>query len=202
MRWQPPAVHFCGGRIMKFQFDLLPMEYKSLPRDNIGIALAIIALVLCVSSITSLNFKNKKEMAARQTEIDAAQSQLSQVYQQAAAIQPPVDRIENLKRSIEFINSNMGTPGTACVDFLTALENTVPEKVFVKDVNPKDFSGKDTVFTVDGEAATIYDVLDFISRLQKSGKFRDVFLKNNSTRAVENGIVTAFSLTCVYAGSQ
>ncbi|HNV69465.1 MAG TPA: PilN domain-containing protein [Candidatus Ozemobacteraceae bacterium] len=187
---------------MKFQFDLLPMEYKSLPRDNVGIMLAIVALVLCVSAITSLNFKNKKEMAARQSEIDAAQAQLSQTYQQAAAIQPPVDRIENLKRSIQFINSNMETPGTSCVDFLTALEANVPEKVFIRDVNPKDFSGRGTVFTIDGEAATIYDVLDLISRLQKSETFRDVFLKNNSTRAVEGGIVTAFSLTCVYAGSK
>ena len=183
---------------MKFQFDLLPQEYKSLPRDNLGIALAMIVLLASVSAIGSLNFQNKSKMLAKQKEIDAAKGKLSQLYQDAAALQPPLDRIENLRRSIEFINSNLEAPGTACVDFLSSLEKTVPEKVFIKDVNPKDFTLKNAPFTIDGEAATIYDVLDFISRLQKSGRFANVFLKSNATRSVEGGLVTQFSLTCNY----
>lgn len=193
---------------MKYQFDLLPIEYKCLPRDFIGIILATLAIVIGVSSSVSLYHKNTREMVAEQKKVDTAQKELEDLYRQAGELQAPVDRLNSLKASVEFINNNLQTPGTSFVDFLYSLEATVPEQVFVRDLNPKEFTTPGVGYTIEGEAASIYDILDFISRLQKAQtkkqtpKFVDVSLKQSTTRMTTNGIITNFTLTFNYAGSQ
>jgi hypothetical protein len=86
------------------------------------------------------------------------------------------------------------------VDFLFTLENTVPERVFIRDFNPKDFSAQGGQFTLVGDAATINDVLEFISRLQTSGRFSQVFLVQNASKVVDNRVLTDFTLALTYQG--
>ncbi|HEY9072180.1 MAG TPA: PilN domain-containing protein [Candidatus Ozemobacteraceae bacterium] len=184
---------------MKFQIDLLPREYKSLPADLTGFVLAAVAILLCLSWTVSSYMKNTSEQFKVQQQVDAAMKDLRDLNQRIGELQPPVAQINALKSSIEFINTNLDTPGTSWVDFLYAFESTVPERIYISDINPKDFSGKSGLtFTVNGEGATIYDVLDYVSSLQKSPNFSGVYLKQNSTRAIENGTVTSFILTFTY----
>lgn len=187
---------------MKYQFDLLPLEYKCLPRDFLAIIVATLAIVLGVSASVSLYFKNTREMVAEQKKVDTAKKELEDIYRQAGELQPPVDQLNSLKASIDFINNNLQTPGSSFVDFLYSLEATVPEQVFIRDLNPKEFSSPGVAYTAEGEAASIYDILDFISRLQKSGKFGDVSLKQSTTRMTTNGIITNFTMSFNYTGSK
>lgn len=184
---------------MKFQIDLLPKEYKSLPSDYTGFILAAIAIIGCLSWTISSYMKNTSDQLKMQTKVDASMKELRELNQKIGELQPPVAEITALKSSIEFINRNLDTPGTSWVDFLYAFESTVPERIFVSDINPKDFTGKSGLnFTVTGEGATVYDVLEYVNALQKSEKFTNVNLKQNSTRSIENGTVTSFVLSFTY----
>ena len=184
---------------MKFQIDLLPKEYKSLPSDYTGFILAAIAIIGCLSWTISSYMRNTSDQLKKQTEVDVAMKELRELNQKIGELQPPVAEITALKSSIEFINRNLDTPGTSWVDFLYAFESTVPERIFISDINPKDFTGKSGLnFTVNGEGATVYDVLEYVNALQKSEKFTNVNLKQNSTRSIENGTVTSFVLSFTY----
>ena len=104
-----------------------------------------------------------------------------------------------MNNSIQFINTHLNTPGTSWVTFLYALEATVPDQVFIQDINPKLLGDKSDVFTLKGEAASLKEVLDFIKNMQTSGVFPDVFLKENSTHIVGGTSITRFSLSFKYA---
>lgn len=179
---------------MKFQFDLLPQEYKCLPRDNLGIILGTFAMVICLTATASLWKKNDAQIQECKAQIKQSEEQIDAVYREMNQFQTPSDRIVLLKNTIDFINKNLETPGSSWVDFLFVFEGTVPAKVFVRDINPKDFSGVVRDFTVEGEAATIYDILDFISRLQKSGRFENVYLKQDAINLAKGEGAIRFTL--------
>ncbi len=187
---------------MKFQFDLLPGEYRCLPRDNFGIILGTVAIIVCFSSISTLYLKNSRDVEFSKRQVKEMEEKIDSVYREMNQYQSPTERVIALKSTIEFINKNLETPASSWVDFLYTFESTVPEKVFVKDINPKDFSGTVRDFTVDGEAASIYDVLAFISRLQTSGSFERVFLKKNSNVESEGIPMVNFTLSFNFKGKK
>lgn len=185
---------------MKFRFDLLPQEYKSLPRDIFGIALAFGTIIICITWTMVVNARNLKAQAQVQTQIDEAKAKRDKIAAEAAAIQEPVGDINAIRNSINFVNQNLDTPGSSCVEFLFALESVVPEMVFIKDINPKDFTAKTIKFTIEGEAASLAEVLNLISKMQGSGYFNNVFLKQNSTIKVDSIALVQFTLECEYKG--
>jgi Tfp pilus assembly protein PilN len=187
---------------MKFQFDLLPQEYKSLPRDVFGMVLAVVAIAVSLSWTLTVYGRNTLETKSVQDEWEKADSELRQVNQELGQMQPPVADINLLKTSIDFINNNLDTPGTSLVDFLFALEKTVPEGVYIRDINPKDFTLKTGEYTIDGEATNLEEVLAFIAGLQQSGRFTRPFLKQNTTKVVGDATVTNFILTLTYVGKK
>ncbi|RCK81098.1 MAG: hypothetical protein OZSIB_2475 [Candidatus Ozemobacter sibiricus] len=188
---------------MRFHFDLLPPEYKSLPRDVVGIVLAVAAIVLCVSWISSMSVSNAYQLKKAQDEIDKAENELRDLNKRIGDLQPPLAVINSLKARIDFLNANLDTPASSWVDFLFTLESTVPERVSVKDFNPKDFSAQGGQFTLEGEAITINDVLEFIGRLQSSGRFgQDVHLVQTANKILEDRVVVAFTLSLTYKGRQ
>lgn len=187
---------------MKFRVDLLPPQFKCLPRDTFGMVVAMIAIILCVSASVSLYLKNTRDMADMQRKVVAAEKDVADLNTMATQEQPPLDRFNALKNSIDFINNNMQAPGSSFVDFLYTLESTVPERVSIRDISPKDFSQPNGTFTADGEAASIYDVLEFISRLQKSGRFTSIFPKQSTTRQVDGASITNFSIVFTYVGKK
>ncbi len=182
---------------MKFQFDLLPNDYKSLPRDNLGIVLAVLSIVACLSAVGSMHFKNSKELSSVQKVVDKTEGELRLVIENTGKLQPPVNEINALKNSISFINKNLDTPGTSWVDFLATLESTVPERVVIKSISPRNFSNLSTTFTLSGEAFTVYDVLEFAKRMEDTGKFTS-FLKENSNVSTEQGTLQKFTLEFKY----
>lgn len=185
---------------MKYQFDLLPNEYKCLPKNNLEIVIGAIAMMICVSAIVTLYLKNNRDIAGLRTQMKDAQTSVENIYSEMRSpqYQSPADKIMTLKNTIEFINKNLETPGTSWVDFLFTFEQTVPEKVYVKDINPKDFAGTVSDFTVQGEAESIYDILKFISNLQKSEKFDNVFLKQNAMQTTGKTSMVNFSLSFTF----
>jgi len=183
---------------MKFQFDLLPYEYKCLRRDTLGIFLGALAVMLCLSATATLYFKNTREIKTFNDQIKQAQSEIDAVYENMKKFQTPTGDIEKLKGIISFINQKLEHPGSSLVDFLFAFEQTVPENIFIQDINPKDFSGVVKNFTVNGEAASIMRVLDFVKNLQSSDRFENVFLQSNSTVATDEGALARFVLTFSY----
>ncbi|MEW6711265.1 MAG: hypothetical protein AB1403_15665, partial [Candidatus Riflebacteria bacterium] len=108
---------------MKFKFDLLPDEYKSLPRDNLGIALAVLTIIASISAVGTMYIKNNSALQAVQVQVDQQDNQLRDLIDKTGKLQPPMNEINSLKNSINFINQNLDTPGTSWVDFLATLES-------------------------------------------------------------------------------
>ncbi|MDN5279386.1 MAG: hypothetical protein PWR01_3351 [Clostridiales bacterium] len=182
---------------MKFKFDLLPEEYKSLPRDNLGIALAVLTIIASISAVGTMYIKNKSALSDVQTQVTAEENKLRDLVDKTSKLQPPVSEINSLKNSITFINQNLDTPGTSWVDFLATLESAVPDRVVINDITPKTFSKLDSNFTIVGEASSIFDALEFAKRLNQSGKF-SAFLKNNTNVTQDEGSVQKFTLDFTY----
>lgn len=182
---------------MKFKFDLLPDEYKSLPRDTLGIALAVLTIIASISAVGTMYIKNKASLNEVQRQVDMFDSQLRELIDKTGGLQPPVNEINALKNSINFINQNLDTPGTSWVDFLATLESSVPERVVINDISPKSFTSLTGTFTIVGEASTIFDALEFAKRLNQSGKFT-AFLKNNANVSQNDGSVQKFTLDFSY----
>lgn len=191
--WRIPE----GIITMKFQFDLLPNEYKSLPRDNFGIALAFLVIFTTLAAVGSISIKNSKELQSVDGRLNAKDSELRDIIDKTGKLQPPVNEINALRSSIEFINANLDTPASNMVDFLASFEAAVPERVLINDISPKNFSNLSTPFTIAGEASTIQDVLEFVNRLTQSGKFK-AELKSNASISVESGQAQKFILELLY----
>ena len=182
---------------MKFKFDLLPNEYRSLPRDTLGIALAVLTIIGSFSAIASMHFKTRGERVKIDAQISEVEKELTQVIADTGKLQPPVNDINSLINSINFINQNLDTPGTSLVDFLAAFESTIPSNITVTDINPKSFSGTTREFTINGEASSVFDVTDFARRMNDSGKFK-AFLLNNAAITQDGSDITRFSLKFTY----
>jgi hypothetical protein len=182
---------------MKFRFDLLPEEYKSLPRDTLGIALAVLTIIASISAVGTMYIKNKSELLAIQAQVDSQEKQLRDLVDKTSKLQPPVNEINALKNSINFINQNLDTPGSSWVDFFAALESAVPDRVVINDISPKTFNKMTGNFTIVGEASTIFDALEFAKRLNSTGKF-NAFLKNNTNVSQSEGSVQKFTLDFTY----
>ena len=108
----------------------------------------------------------------------------------------PVPRAEQLKNRIEFINANLSTPGTSWVAFLSAFEQTVPERVWISRL---DDAGNGT-WRAKGEAGSVLDLMQFIKRLQESGAFDEVFPLNHSSLTRDEQRVTTFAVTFHFKG--
>ena len=185
---------------MKFRFDLLPQEFKSLPRDVLGIFLAALATVLCISWTGSMSMRNAFQLKTAQEEIEKAEKELRDLNRRIGELQPQAKIISSIKNRIDFLNANLDTPASSWVDFLYTLETTVPERVFIRDFNPKDFSAKGGQFTLEGDAASVNDVLTFIGRLQASGRFSQVFPLQSAGKNVDGRVLTGFTLSLIYQG--
>jgi hypothetical protein len=182
---------------MKFRIDILPNEYKSLPRDTLGIALAVLTIIASISAVGSMYIKNKSALSDVQTKVDKKESELRGLVDKTSKLQPPVNEINSLKNSINFINKNLDAPGTSWVDFLANLEAAVPKRVVINDISPKNFTQISGNYTISGEAASIFDALEFAKRLNQTGKF-DAFLKNNTNITQNEGSIQKFTLSLSY----
>lgn len=182
---------------MKYQFDLLPEEYKSAPRDNIGILIAIIFIAVAIVSISTATIKNKADLAKIEKQVNQKDNDLRKLIDDISAKQPPTASVNQLTNSINFINSNLDTPATDAVAFLTALEACAPESVIIRDLNPKKLNDLSGPFVINGEASTIQDILEFCNRLNRSGKFK-AMLKSNQSGVVAERIIQNFILDFSY----
>ena len=182
---------------MKYQFDLLPEEYKSSPRDNIGLFIAIVLLIVAVVSIGWNMAKTKAAFQDIDGKIAAANKLLEGKYNDIKSENPDTNKILEVKKKIEFINKNLDTPGTDAVAFLTSFEACVPDGIIIRDLTPKKLSNLNVPFIVNGEASTIQDILEFTNRLQNSNKFR-AYLKSNNSAVVSDRIIQNFVLEFTY----
>lgn len=182
---------------MKYQFDLLPEEYKSSPRDNFGLFIAIVLLIIAVVSIGWNMAKNKAAFQDIDGKINEANKRLEGKYNDIKSENPDTNKILEVKKKIEFINKNLDTPGTDAVAFLTSFEACVPDGIIIRDLTPKKLSNLNVPFIVNGEASTIQDILEFTNRLQNSNKFR-AYLKSNNSAVVSDRIIQNFVLEFTY----
>lgn len=186
---------------MKFKFDLLPYEYKSLPRDIFGIVLAVFTIIVCLSWIISMNINFAKEAVIVNSELSKLERELEELNKSINQLQVSTPRINDLKARIEFFNSNIDTPASSWVDFLYTLEQTVPETVKIKDFNPKDLGSRGGQFTIEGEAPSISDVIDFTQNLIKSNKF-DNDVQIVQYKKDEKTSMVFFIISAKYKGSK
>ncbi len=185
---------------MKYTFDLLPDEYKSSPRDNIGIFFAVVAIIITLASIGVTMIKNKASFAGIDKQITDNKKRLESSYNRINSMRPDTNKIAEVKKSIEFINKNLDTPATDVVVFLNSLEACVPDSVVLKDLTPKKLNTLNVRFTINGEASTIQDILEFANRLNRSGKFK-ASLRSNQSAVVAERIVQNFILEFQYKPS-
>ena len=185
---------------MKYQFDLLPEEYKSSPRDNLGIALAVIAIIITIISISWNNIKMKSAFKDVDRNIKTETDSLNRIYQEINGLNPDFNGIAKLKKKIDFVNNNLDTPATDVVAFLNALELCVPDSIIIKDLSPKKLNNLKETFTISGEASTIQDILELIRNMQKSKHFVPR-LKSTKSGVVEERIIQNFILDFSYRPS-
>ena len=185
---------------MKYRFDLLPDEYRSSPRDNVGLFFAIVAIIITIVSIGMTMIKNKAAFAGIDKQISENKKKLESSYRTINEMRPDVGKINEVRKNIEFINKNLDTPATDVVVFLNALESCVPDSVVLKDLNPKKLNTLNVRFTINGEASTIQDILEFTNRLNRSGRFK-ASLRSNQSAVVSERIVQNFILEFQYKPS-
>lgn len=185
---------------MKYRFDLLPDEYRSSPRDNVGLFFAIVAIIITIASIGTTMIKNKASFAGIDKKISDSKRELEAKYSEINSKKPDANKINEVRKSIEFINKNLDTPATDVVVFLNSLESCVPDSVVLKDLNPKKLNTLNVRFTINGEASTIQDILEFTNRLNRSGKFK-ASLRSNQSAVVSERIVQNFILEFQYKPS-
>ena len=183
---------------MKYQFDLLPDEYKSTPRDYFSIFLAVILIIVAIISIGIKSSEIKKKSESLDLQIETKRGELENIRDKINA-KKPEGSVDKVKRKIEFINKNMDTPGTDAVAFLTSFEACVPDGIIIRDLTPKKLTDLKVPFTVNGEASTIQDILEFNNRLQKSNKFI-AHLKSNNSAVISDRIIQNFVLEFHYKG--
>ena len=185
---------------MKYQFDLLPEEYKSSPRDNIGIALAVIAIIITIVSISWNNMKINSSFKDVDKNIKNETNNLEAEYRDIRNNTPKYSEINELKKKIDFVNKNLDTPGTDAVMFFNSLEACVPDSIIIKDMTPKKLNNLKETFTVSGEASTIQDILELIRNMQASKSFVPR-LKSTKSSVVEERIIQNFVLDFSYRPS-
>ncbi len=183
---------------MRFNIDLLPSEYKSFQRNILVIALALFTVVASCVAIGMLMVRNSSKLLALQTKLQQKNNEKSQVIKEQNQIkgQFPVDRANELKERIDFINANLATPGSSWVAFLSALEATVPERVWIKTLTEM----SPGTYKIEGEAGDVGDLLTFIGRLQASKAFDQVFPLTNTTVMREGIRLTGYTLTFHFKG--
>lgn len=182
---------------MKFRFDLLPDDYRSLPRDYFGIVLAILLVIGTIYAVRNMNIENRNELEKIQKEIYSVENDLREIISQAESIQPPLREINSLRDQINFINKNLDTTGTSLVKFLADLEATVPQNIIIRDFSPKRFDTQTEQFTLTGEAPSVFTVTEFIRRMNSSGSFR-AHLRNTQNISANNKTLTRFNLDFTY----
>ena len=111
---------------MKYQFDLLPEEYKSSSRNNFVIAIAVILAIIAIVSIGMNMAKNKASFKTIDDKIESARKTLQGKYDEISRQKPNSAKINEIKSKIEFINKNLDTPGSDVVAFLTSFERESP----------------------------------------------------------------------------
>lgn len=182
---------------MKYQFDLLPDEYKSFPRDNIAIALAVFIVVLTASAISTMNYKARTEIRKTDAQISECETQLRAQIEEANSLQLPLGKINALKRNIEFFNHNLDRPATSLVSFLAAFEATVPDQIVITNFSPTTFSKLETKFVITGEGPSVFDIISFVRRMSDTGKFK-VDLRKTEDVVVDTKAQTRFELEFEY----
>lgn len=183
---------------MRFNIDLLPNEYKSFQRNLVVLALAAFTVIASCTAIGMMVVRNGRELSARKAERDGKEAQkLALIAEQnKEKARYPVADANDLKERIQFINANLGTPGSSWVAFLSALEQTVPDRVWIRTLTE---TGPDS-YRIEGESEDIGQLLTFIDRMQRSGQFTNVFPLSNST-VIRDGVrVTGYTLTFQFKG--
>lgn len=88
---------------MKYRFDLLPDEYRSSPRDNVGIFFAIVAIIITIAAIGTTMIKNKATFAGIDKKIAESKRELENKYSEINNEKPDANKINEVRKSIEFI---------------------------------------------------------------------------------------------------
>lgn len=137
-------------------------------------------------------------------EVTALYENVARVQQQAARLRDELRRvgfspdnqaeIDALARQVAALNQILETKAFSWTGLLNDLETAVPRKVSVSSIRP---DLKTKTLTLDGVALTLQDVTAFMTELQESGRFRDVFLQQQ--RSTEDNR-TEFTIQCIYRG--
>ena len=78
---------------MKYRFDLLPDEYRSSPRDNVGIFFAIVAIIITIAAIGTTMIKNKAAFAGIDKKIAESKRELEKQYADINSKKPDATKI-------------------------------------------------------------------------------------------------------------
>lgn len=133
------------------------------------------------------------------------QENLARVQQQASRLREELRRdglspddpaaVDRLVKQVGGLNHILEVKAFSWTALLNDLEAVVPRNVSIQSIHP-DLKTKRLTF--DGVALALHDVTALMTALQASGRFADVFLKQQSTTE-ENR--TEFTIECVYRGA-
>lgn len=182
---------------MKYQFNILPEEYRVEAHSRLWLYLIVILILIALFIIGRDTVKKETAYTEINKLISVKNQELNNIYQRINIEKPDENEIQTLQEEIEFVNNNLKTLGTDVVEFLYSLEKTVPDNIVLTDINPKKLNNLSVPFFIEGEAENIQSIHEFVSRLNKSGKYK-AQLKSNNSSVVSNNLVQNFVLELEY----
>jgi len=179
---------------MRFQTDFSSQEYRSVRGFMAVLMLASFLLAL-------LAVWNFSQFRGERQELERVKGALKRVKQQAAQFQDKLraggkaltpEQVNNLSKEIGFANELIKRKTFFWSSLLSDIERVIPSNISLSRIQ---LNYTEDQVTLNGSAASLQHLTQFIIRLEDSSAFQDVFLETQ--KAVEHGWVE-FSLNARY----
>jgi len=166
---------------MKMTMDLLPSQYKCVPRDwrAIFIFVMIIAAIPAMwfglkkyhdYSINKIEKGNEEEINELKTRISTVSNDIAQLESQLNKAMISREKIKEINERIDFFN-RIYQKSFLWYEFFDKLEKLTPQEVWIKEIKISGDSLKEQSFKVICESKEPYHAPEFLKNLMQNREF-------------------------------
>ncbi len=166
---------------MKMKMDLLPAQYKCVPRDWRAIIILIIVVIAIPAmwfglkkyheyAIEKIGKANEEEIKELGERINTLTNEIAQLDNQLSKAMISREKIKEINERIDFFN-RIYQKSFSWYEFFDKLEKLTPGEVWIKSINIQGDSLKDQKFTVICESKEPYHAPEFLKNLMMNREF-------------------------------
>lgn len=166
---------------MKMKMDLLPSQYKCVPRDWRAIIILIIVILIIPGmwfglqeyhkyAIKKIGKANEEEIAELGERINNLTNEIAQLENQLGKAMISREKIREINERVDFFN-RIYQKSFSWYEFFDKLEKLTPGEVWVKSINIQGDNLKDQKFTVVCESKEPYHAPEFLKNLMMNREF-------------------------------